>query len=534
MASVRSRWQRTGQEKGHTVSRRSTPFRWRSVVFLLFQQTRAAASALRTLCPSASTLTILFLLGCLVLLGITYSATQHTVLLDINGTLIAHRTHQQSAEGVLRELGVPLEAEDQLKAPAEAELLGGEPIRVTIARPAVLVHDGSVTQVRSQASDIAGVLSQMGVGVFPHDQLYLAGKRCTPYTRLPQPEVAARPSVRALLEALKRPVRLALRRAVQVTVQDGTVPMSFYTTARTLGAALFERDIIVYVGDRIFPNLRTGISPGLRVVIERSKPITLDVGGDQVALRTGHKTVRDLLQAERISLGPKDRILPDPRSAITSELHVAVVRVHDEYYIEETPIPFETRWEPDPETEIDRREVASWGREGAKRRRIRVHYENDEEVYRTEEEEWIAHQPLSRIIRYGTMILLRQLETPEGTLTYWRKLRVLATSYNAPTAGKPRDHPTYSITRTGTRARKGVIAVDPRVIRLGQRMYVPGYGSGVAEDTGGAIEWRRIDLCYDDDNLVLWYRWVDAYLLTPVSAYENIRWMVPNSPTERE
>jgi len=44
------------------------------------------------------------------------------------------------------------------------------------------------------------------------------------------------------------------------------------------------------------------------------------------------------------------------------------------------------------------------------------------------------------------------------------------------------------------RAGKGVVAVDPRVIRLGSRLYVEGYGFAVAGDTGGSIKGKRIDL----------------------------------------
>ena len=60
------------------------------------------------------------------------------------------------------------------------------------------------------------------------------------------------------------------------------------------------------------------------------------------------------------------------------------------------------------------------------------------------------------------------------------------------------------------------MAVDTNWIQLGTNVYVPGYGTALAGDTGGKIKGKRIDLGFDDDNLQLWYRWVDVYLLTPV------------------
>jgi 3D (Asp-Asp-Asp) domain-containing protein/peptidoglycan hydrolase CwlO-like protein len=42
----------------------------------------------------------------------------------------------------------------------------------------------------------------------------------------------------------------------------------------------------------------------------------------------------------------------------------------------------------------------------------------------------------------------------------------------------------------------GAVAVDPSVIPLGSRLSVPGYGLGVASDTGGAIQGSRIDLWF--------------------------------------
>ena len=51
-------------------------------------------------------------------------------------------------------------------------------------------------------------------------------------------------------------------------------------------------------------------------------------------------------------------------------------------------------------------------------------------------------------------------------------------------------------TATGLPTGWGVVAVDPSVIPLGTRMTIPGYGEGVAADTGGAVRGAHIDLWF--------------------------------------
>lgn len=51
-------------------------------------------------------------------------------------------------------------------------------------------------------------------------------------------------------------------------------------------------------------------------------------------------------------------------------------------------------------------------------------------------------------------------------------------------------------TATGIPTSWGVVAVDPAVIPLGTRMSIPGYGEGVAADTGPAVRGATIDLWF--------------------------------------
>ena len=95
-----------------------------------------------------------------------------------------------------------------------------------------------------------------------------------------------------------------------------------------------------------------------------------------------------------------------------------------------------------------------------------------------------------------------------------RLLAVYAMVATAYTADSAQAAPTGR-TATGMPARYGVVAVDPRVIRLGSKLFIPGYGTAIAADTGGAIVGNRIDLCMDSyRSALLWGRQpVKVYVL---------------------
>ena len=85
------------------------------------------------------------------------------------------------------------------------------------------------------------------------------------------------------------------------------------------------------------------------------------------------------------------------------------------------------------------------------------------------------------------------VETSGGYVPYSQMISMEATAY-LPTDGGSAE----GLTAIGIPATYGIVAVDPDVIPLGSKVYIPGYGEALAADTGGAIYGYRIDLCMED------------------------------------
>jgi 3D (Asp-Asp-Asp) domain-containing protein len=119
------------------------------------------------------------------------------------------------------------------------------------------------------------------------------------------------------------------------------------------------------------------------------------------------------------------------------------------------------------------------------------------------------HSPAAAKISETRLLEAQELvETSQGTTTFSRKLTVFSTSYDKNCSG------CSETTALGLKTGYGVVAVDPNVIPLGSKIYVPGYGTAVAGDTGGSIKGNKIDLGFDDVRKGWWSsRFVEIYIL---------------------
>jgi 3D (Asp-Asp-Asp) domain-containing protein len=315
---------------------------------------------------------------------------------------------------------------------------------------------------------------------------------------------------------------------VRFTLHEGGFPSEVFSTRPTVGSALNALGADYSDHDLVWPPPETPLTAGLHVFVEHATVITLSVGGDEPARVYTHvDTVGDLLVERGVGLSEGDSVTPALSTPLRNDLAVSVTVVRAITEFEDTPIPFSTIYRDDPSLPEGEHRLAQEGEDGFVRREYSVVYENGEEVRRELLSEMVV-EPTHRIVAQGTAVVATPapapvatpaptpvatpaaatVAAPDGEPQCGRTMNVWATWYTAASAGG------VGITATGTTVRKGTVAVDPSVIPLGTRMYIPGYGYGTAEDTGGAVIGNIIDLGYGPNDVQDWRSgWLEICIL---------------------
>ena len=166
-----------------------------------------------------------------------------------------------------------------------------------------------------------------------------------------------------------------------------------------------------------------------------------------------------------------------------------------EIRVESKPIPFKVTYEFSRSVGRGRLVTARKGVPGEVIKTYSVVYRDGKPVSKT----LVSTEkkpPVDELVHMGT-----HGYTPSRHKFTRRKVMTMtATAYDP----SPQTIPgTTGRTATGMYATYGIIAVDPRVIKLGTLCYVEGYGFAIAADTGGAIKGNKIDLCFDHRSTAL-------------------------------
>ncbi|MEW5988460.1 MAG: ubiquitin-like domain-containing protein [Chloroflexota bacterium] len=454
---------------------------------------------------------LLILLSLAGLLGVGYLAAQEQYTVYVDGRPLSVSGRYETVAQVIAAAQISLQPADRISPDLTTPASPQTAIQVQKARPVTVRTESSAQTYWTHQPNLGAFLREVGLVVQRTDQVTADG----------QPVSFGR------LDNISLPAEVEVGRFLTVTIHDDNRQMTRRTAAQTVGQVLQEAGITLYAADGVEPPLGSWLTPDLHVTVHRSMPITIQLDGRLIHTRSHHTHVLDILAEAGIGLVGQDFARPPLEAAVQPGGAIQVVRVTEDFRLQDEPIPYETLYQASDQLELDSRAVLSYGVPGILRRRLRVRYENGVEVSQTPDGEWVAQPPVNEVIGYGTRINVRVLETPDGAYEYWRVVRMRVTAYTAASSGKAPDHPAYGITASGALAGTGIVAVDPSVIPFRSFVYVPGYGIGYAGDTGGGVRGRWIDLGYSEADFVGWNSYVDVYYLTPVPAAEDINYLIP-------
>ncbi|HWR07597.1 3D domain-containing protein [Sporomusa sp.] len=248
------------------------------------------------------------------------------------------------------------------------------------------------------------------------------------------------------------------------------------------------------------------VNTGTVIEVFRAIPVTVTYQGKTTSLITGKPTVRDVVGQTGI---PQERIklIPEEDTKPVAGMNIRAVTLSERIEEQETPDLYQVVRQPDATLEKGIEETIQAGENGLKKATVRVRFEDGVKIAADVLAETVAVSSKPQIIRVGTRDIV---DTSRGTMRF-RNIRYMEASAYLPTDGS-----SQGLTATGISARRGIVAVDPDVIPLGTHVYVPGYGMGLAADTGGAIVGDKIDLCMEDASEAWRFgrRMVKVYVLT--------------------
>lgn len=227
---------------------------------------------------------------------------------------------------------------------------------------------------------------------------------------------------------------------------------------------------------------------GTVLTVHRAVPVTVVYQGKEQIVNTAKPTVREAAASMGIPVG-QVRLVPDGDAPLIANMKITAYALTENMTIRHEREPFTIVRQPDPTLEQGSEEIEQDGRDGSAVVTVRQflvdgRVEKEEVVSRS-----ITTAPVNQIVRVGTRNVV---ETSRGASHFRHVVTMEATAYN------PWDGSGSGITASGMKARRGVVAVDPSVIPLGSRLFIPGYGFALAADTGGSIVGARIDLCMDE------------------------------------
>lgn len=311
------------------------------------------------------------------------------------------------------------------------------------ASQSVTIVDGDqILTIQTNERIPATILQRAGISITSNDTVLLNG--------IPSPR--ERPISNSL--NLNSQLFLQIRRAIPVTFSAPQEQYTIQTSAFTVGEAMEEAGIQLHVGDILSQPIQSPVSNlESPITIRQARTLAIISNGKVITTASSAQTVGEALAEAGIPLVGGDYSIPSENEALPLDGQIKVVRVSESVILAQKPIPFTSEFVASADVALDQTQVLHPGETGLAIQRVRIRYEDGNEISRVTEEETVVRQPENRVVGYGTKIEIKTAIVDGVTIEYWRAVQMYVTSYSPCRSGGDR---CYHGTSSGAAVQKGV------------------------------------------------------------------------------
>lgn len=294
---------------------------------------------------------------------------------------------------------------------------------------------------------------------------------------------------------------ISWEQAKEVTISVDGNQSKVWTTETQVKDILKEANIEVSEHDSLVQGLDTEIGADNKIDIQKAFQVSLVDGVNERQVWSTSTTVANFLKQQGIQLNEFDRVENNLKDVITPQSKITVVRVEKVIDVVEESLDFAIEKKQDASLQKGKQKVVTAGQKGLKTKTFEVVKENGQVVAKNLQSEKVVKESQKQVVAVGTKTVVASAATVSrgsSEPASGKEFYVTATAYT------PNCNGCSGISATGINLKSGsglkVIAVDPSVIKLGSKVWVEGYGTAIAGDTGGAIKGNRIDILVQSES----------------------------------
>jgi len=338
--------------------------------------------------------------------------------------------------------------------------------------------DGEKIEVTTHAKTVEQLLQDQNIDVAEHDKIS--------------------PSLNT---KIVNGLAISWEQAKEVTISVDGNQSKVWTTETQVKDILKEANIEVSEHDSLAQGLDTEIGADNKIDIQKAFQVSLVDGVNKRQVWSTSTTVANFLKQQGIQLNEFDRVENNLKDVITPQSKITVVRVEKVIDVVEESLDFAIEKKQDASLQQGKQKVVTAGQNGLVTKTYEVVKENGQVVAKNLQSKNVVKESQKQVVAVGTKTVVASAATVSrgsSEPASGKEFYVTATAYTPNCTG------CSGISATGINLKSNsglkVIAVDPSVIKLGSKVWVEGYGTAIAGDTGGAIKGNRIDILVQSES----------------------------------